>query len=93
MLHFNTVPTTKPRYTVTDTGHLAELLDSAQRRWPDVADRKQLLLLLAEHGHDVLSAIEHDLAVEDRRARTDEALQTIASLVDRDLLLSDRAWS
>jgi len=28
-------PTTKPRYTITDSGSVSELLDEAQRRWPD----------------------------------------------------------
>lgn len=51
------MPTTKPRYTVTDTGELSEQLDQAQRRWPDVHDRKELLLRLAAAGRD---AIEHE---------------------------------
>jgi hypothetical protein len=51
------MPTTKPRYTVTDTGELSEQLDEAQRRWPDVRDRRQLLLHLAAAGRD---AIEHE---------------------------------
>jgi len=51
------MPTTKPRYTVTDTGELSEQLDRAQRRWPDVHDRKELLLRLAATGRD---AIEHE---------------------------------
>lgn len=51
------MPTTKPRYTVTDTGELSEQLDHAQRRWPDVHDRKELLLRLAAAGRD---AIEHE---------------------------------
>ena len=48
------MPTTKPRYTVTDTGELSELLDQAQRRWPEVRDRKELLLRLAAAGRDAL---------------------------------------
>ena len=31
------LPTTRPRYTITDTGDIAAMLDVAQRRWPDVA--------------------------------------------------------
>ncbi len=57
------MPTTKPRYTVTDTGELSDLLDRAQRRWPEVKDRKQLLLKLAVAGQ---AAIESD--GDDRRA-------------------------
>jgi hypothetical protein len=49
------MPTTKPRYTVTDTGELSEQLDEAQRRWPDVHDRKELLLRLATAGRDAIA--------------------------------------
>ena len=41
------MPTSKPRYMLTDTGELSDLLDAAQRRWPEVTDRKALLLRLA----------------------------------------------
>jgi hypothetical protein len=51
------MPTTKPRYTITDTGKLSEQLDEAQRHWPDVRDRKELLLRLAAAGR---AAIEHE---------------------------------
>ena len=60
-----TMPTTKPRYTLTDTGKLSKLLDDAQRRWPDVHDRKELLLKLAAAGGD---AIERE-ALDRRLAR------------------------
>jgi len=50
--HFQSVPTKKPRYTVTDSGIVSELLDQAQRRWPEVSDRKELLLRLAEVGRE-----------------------------------------
>lgn len=48
------MPTTKPRYTITDTGEIREQLDRAQRRWPDVHDRKELLLRLAAAGQDAI---------------------------------------
>ena len=48
------MPTTKPRYTITDTGELSELLDEAQRRWPEVHDRKELLLRLAAAGREAI---------------------------------------
>lgn len=57
------MPTSKPRYTLTDTGELSELLDAAQRRWPDVTDRKSLLLRLATTGGETIAA-----AAADRRA-------------------------
>lgn len=50
------MPTTKPRYMVTDAGKVTEMLDAAQRRWPEIADRKALLLLLAERGRDVIES-------------------------------------
>jgi len=86
------MPTTRPRYTFTDTGHLRELLDEAQRRWPEITDRKQLLLRLAEEGHEALEVADGRLGDEERRKRASEALDRIPSLVDRDLLLSDRGW-
>jgi sulfite reductase beta subunit-like hemoprotein len=50
------MPTSKPRYTLTDTGELSDLLDAAQRRWPKVADRKALLLQLAATGGETIAA-------------------------------------
>jgi hypothetical protein len=56
------MPTTKPRYTVTDTGVLSEQLDRAQRRWPEVTDRKELLLKLAANGEQALEREADDRA-------------------------------
>jgi hypothetical protein len=78
---------------VTDTGHPAELLDAAARRWPDVVDRKQLLLRLAEEGHHALASAEVAAVANDRRGRVALALERIPSLVDVDRLLGDEAWS
>ena len=86
------MPTTKPRYTLTDTGHLSELLDAAAHRWPDMVDRKQLLLRLAEEGHHALRSAELEIAARDQRGRVAQALERIPSLVDHDLLLADAAW-
>jgi hypothetical protein len=49
------MPTTRPRYTLTDTGLLREQLDDAQRRWPEVRNRKELLLRLAEAGRRAIA--------------------------------------
>jgi hypothetical protein len=87
------MPTTKPRYTLTDTGHLSQLLDAAQKRWPEIADRKALLLRLAEEGHNALEVGDLQLETEERRERAQVAIGRIRSLVDAELLLSDRAWS
>jgi uncharacterized protein YecT (DUF1311 family) len=86
------MPTTRPRYTFTDTGDLEALLDAAQRRWPEISDRKALLLRLAEEGGSALGLQAERLDVEERRKRTQAALKRLRSLVDADLLLSDRAW-
>ncbi len=87
------MPTTKPRYTFTDTGHLRDLLDSAQERWPEITDRKELLLKLAEEGHGTIRSDEERLATEERCAHAQAAADRIRSLIDPELLLSDRAWS
>jgi hypothetical protein len=86
------VPTTKPRYTFTDTGNLSQLLNAAARRWPDVTDRKELLLRLAREGHDALELGELNRSADQRREQVRAALDRIPALVDADLLRSDRAW-
>lgn len=48
------MPTTKPRYTLTDTGELSRQLDRAQRHWPEVRDRKLLLLKLTAAGQEAI---------------------------------------
>ena len=75
---------------MTDAGELREQLNMAQRRWPDVRDRRQLLRLLVREG---AAAVESSQAsAEARRARAEHALRTIPALVDHDLLLGDAAW-
>jgi hypothetical protein len=37
---------------LTDTGELSDLLDAAGRRWPELTDRKALLLRLAAADAD-----------------------------------------
>lgn len=49
------MPTSKPRYMLTDTGELSDLLDTAQRHWPELTDRKALLLRLAAAGAAALA--------------------------------------
>ena len=86
------MPTTRPRYTVTDTAEVSEMLDVAHRAWPEVTDRKQLLLRLAATGRDALQRQldEHDRGR--RRAEQIEAMSRATTLMDIDLLLSDAAW-
>jgi hypothetical protein len=61
------MPTSKPRYTLTDTGELSDLLDAAHRHWPEVTDRKALLLRLAATGSRAIAAEagERHVAVAD----------------------------
>jgi hypothetical protein len=54
------MPMKKPRYTVTDAGELSDQLDQAQRRWPEVNDRKELLLKLVAAGRDAIETEETD---------------------------------
>lgn len=71
------MPTTKPRYTVTDSGEVSELLDDAQQRWPEVSDRKELLLLLAATGRE---AIEREGAA--RRAAVAETSGALSGVYE-----------
>jgi hypothetical protein len=86
------VPTTRPRYTVTDTGPVRDLLDDAQFRWPEVRDRKELLLRLAQAGHDSLRLDQVEAEACRRRERQSTALIDLQRLVDWDAIMDDQAW-
>jgi hypothetical protein len=59
------MPTERPRLTITETDDVAEAIDVAATRWPDVRSRRELLLRLVEQGRQV---IEREDAEElDRR--------------------------
>lgn len=46
------MPTTRPRYSVTETDEVARALDDAARRWPQDANaRSRLLQRLIHEGH------------------------------------------
>jgi len=77
---------------VTDTGELREMLDLAEQAWPDVGDRRQLLLRLAAAGRDRIAeqAIARD--EQGRRERQRAALERAPDRVDAELLLGDAAW-
>lgn len=87
------MPTTRPRYTITDTGAVRNLLDDAQCQWPNLTDRKQLLLRLAQAGHDSLRLDRMQAEATQRRERQQAALARLTELVDTDSLLADAAWS
>ena len=84
------MPTTRPRYTVTDTGQTSELLDLAQKAWPEITDRRELLLRLTQAGGRMLQAEHADQ--ETRRERQRIGLRRAAQLVDADELRGDGAW-
>jgi hypothetical protein len=86
------VPTTKPRYTFTDTGELERMLDLAQRAWPEVDDRKELLYRLARTGEAAVREQVQERELDVRRERQREALERGAQLIDADVLLADAAW-
>lgn len=71
------MPTTKPRYTVTDSGEVSELLAVAERRWPEVRSRKVLLLRLAAAGRE---AIEREGAA--RRAAVAETAGVLSGVYE-----------
>ena len=83
------MPTTRPRYTLTDTGSLEEMLDLAQRRWPGV-ERKELLVRLTQAGRDAVARELEEGA--QRRERQRAAMREVTGLVDVEALLSDAAW-
>lgn len=68
------------------------MLDLAERRWPDVRDRKQLLLRLAAVGRDAVAADVDERSRRSRREQQLAALGRAGRLVDADVLLSDAAW-
>jgi hypothetical protein len=86
------VPTTQPRYTVTDTGEMREMLDLAHRRWPEIEDRRQLLLRLAGAGAERIASELDATTAESRRERQRLALARAHELIDTDRLLTDSAW-
>jgi hypothetical protein len=75
------MPTTKPRYTITDTGTVSEQLDEAQRRWPEVRDRKELLLRLAAAGK---AAITRE--IDQRRQAVRETAGVLSGVYHEDEL-------
>jgi hypothetical protein len=86
------MPTTHPRYSITDTGPVSDLLDDAQRQWPEVGNRKELLLRLAQAGHDALGLDRAEAEASRRRERQRTALVELQRLVDWDAISDDQAW-
>lgn len=71
------MPTTRPRYTITETDAVARALDEAARRWPEAGGaRGQLLLRLIEEGGRAIREGRRERAGQRRAAvrRTSGAL-------------------
>lgn len=86
------MPTTRRRYAITDTGETGEMLDLAARRWPEVTDRKALLLRLAAAGRDQVARELQEVDHAARAERQRRAFARVAELVDLERLESDAAW-
>ena len=86
------MPTTQPRYTLTDTGALRSLLDDAQRHWPEIHGRKELLLRLAHAGHDSLRLSELAAEATRRHERQGDALSRLRDAVEWSAISDDQAW-
>ena len=61
------VPTSRPRYQITETPDVARALDAAARRWPG-EPRSKLLLRLLHAGEKELAKQDGDLAQRRRQA-------------------------
>lgn len=68
------------------------MLDLARRAWPDIAERKELLLLLAGEGRDAVKQRLDEADGADRRAAQRDALERAGTMLDIEALLGDSAW-
>jgi hypothetical protein len=70
------MPTTRPRLTITETDELADTLDAAAARWPEIRSRRELLLRLVERGRKALDRERAEATARQRDAvrRTSGAL-------------------
>ncbi len=62
------MPTTRPRLTITESDDVAEALEAAAARWPQLRSRRELLLRLVEEGHNVLDRDRADALAQRREA-------------------------
>ncbi len=80
MLHYSlsvshwAVPTSRPRHVVTETDALAQALDTAAARWPELT-RPRLLARLALEGHRALEA-----AAEQTRSTREATVRRYAGI-------------
>lgn len=86
------MPTSRPRYQITDTGQVSEMIDAASLRWPELRDRKALLMQLVAAGAAQLAADVDHAAAAELRTRQLKAWEESRRLGDHELLRSDAAW-
>lgn len=87
------MPTSKPRYAITDTAAVAAALDDAARRWPELEDdRKALLMRLFEIGARQIRDDERASMSTSAQQRREDVTRRLDALVDVDALLADTAW-
>lgn len=63
------MPTTRPRYQITETDEVARALDAAAARWPGEPRSKLVVRLILENGADVAEVSAEETAR--RRAALD----------------------
>ena len=68
------------------------MLDLAHHRWPEVDDRRQLLLRLAGAGAAQIASELDSTVAAARRTRQRRALLRARELLDTEQLLNDSAW-
>ncbi|QDP95936.1 hypothetical protein FOE78_08515 [Microlunatus elymi] len=85
------MPTTKPRYPVTETPEVAAALAAAARRWPEDQGRPaRLLRRLIEEGHRSIEPEAAELE-SSRRAALRRVSGAYTGLYDQDYLQKLRA--
>ena len=78
------MPTTRPRYQVTETDEVARALEAAERRWPGEPRSRLIVRLITENGESVREVTEAETA---RRIAAVEAIAgTFPGLSDPTLL-------
>lgn len=63
------MPTTRPRYPITETPEISEALEVAAHRWPEDRDKPRVLLLhLIAEGADAVRAVREERIAARRAA-------------------------
>ncbi len=80
------MPTTRPRYVITETDEVARALDAAAERWPEDRDsRSKLVVHLLEEGCRAIGEA-HGQAVADRREALRRTSGVLTGLYGSDYL-------